>query len=429
MTRVLSGASDVDGNHVLPLREQAVVRDSWLTERLRTVLPVIMRGNNIDVWLVIAREYNEDPVLPSLLPAEWLSARRRTILALRCTESGIDARSLTKYPVAAFAPAWVDPEQSQYDTLAALLREWDPARIGVDLSETFGLADGLAHTEHELLGQALGDLAERLVSAEDVAIGWLETRLPEEIAVAHGLNRLAHNVIDEAFSADIVHVGTTTAADVAWWFRQRFHDLGVDPWFQPTVGIQRRGVPQFEPHDGRNDSLPADTVIAHGDLLHCDVGLRSLGLHTDTQRNAYVRHPGESGAPEGLRTALHIGNRMQDLTTAAFVLGRTGNEILSAARAGGAAEDIDGDIYSHPVGVHGHAAGPTIGLWDSQDGVPGSGDYPLHDNTIYALELCVRTPVADWDGQVVRMALEQGIAVADGTVSYLDARQTELILI
>lgn len=198
MTRVLSGASDVDGNHVLPLREQAVVRDSWLTERLRTVLPVIMRGNNIDVWLVIAREYNEDPVLPSLLPAEWLSARRRTILALRCTESGIDARSLTKYPVAAFAPAWVDPEQSQYDTLAALLREWDPARIGVDLSETFGLADGLAHTEHELLGQALGDLAERLVSAEDVAIGWLETRLPEEIAVAHGLNRLAHNVIDEA---------------------------------------------------------------------------------------------------------------------------------------------------------------------------------------------------------------------------------------
>ena len=89
---------------------------------------------------------------------------------------------------------------------------------------------------------------------------------------------------------------------------------------------------------------------------------------------------------------------------------------------------IDGDIYSHPVGVHGHGAGPAIGMWDQQDGVPGAGEAPVHTDTVWALELSVRVPVPEWGGQLVRMALEQGIALTDRGVEYLDERQTELIL-
>jgi hypothetical protein len=126
---------------------------------------------------------------------------------------------------------------------------------------------------------------------------------------------------------------------------------------------------------------------------------------------------------------VRAGNRLQDLTVAALVPGRTGNEVLAAARAAAAAEGIDGDVYSHPVGYHGHGAGPSIGLWDQQDGVPGAGDYPVYADTVWALELAVRMPVPEWGGQLVRMALEQGIALADDGVSYLDERQTELILI
>jgi Xaa-Pro aminopeptidase len=176
-------------------------------------------------------------------------------------------------------------------------------------------------------------------------------------------------------------------------------------------------------------AVPYDAPIEPGDLVHCDVGLSSLGLRTDTQRNGYVLRPGERAAPAGLRAALAVGNRMQDLTTAALTPGRTGNEVLAAARAAAAAEGVDGDVYSHPVGYHGHGAGPTIGMWDQQDGVPGSGDYPVHPDTVYALELAVRVPVPEWDGQLVRMALEQGIALTGDGVEYLDARQTELILI
>jgi Xaa-Pro aminopeptidase len=420
----------------LPLRAQADVRDRWLTQRLLDVLPGLMDRTGIDLWIVIGREYNEDPVLPTLLPATWLSARRRTILVLHRSDDGVTPAAVSRYPVGQFLPAWspdeepgLPPERSQWAAVRRIVEQADPRAIGIDVSADFALADGLSHTEHGLLVEALGPYAERLVPAEALAIGWLETRLPEEIAALHALNRLAHRVIDEAFSPAAITLGTTTALDVAWWIRQRFADLGVDGWFQPTVGLQRAGVPLADERGTVVPAVPYDAVVEPGDLLHCDVGLSSLGLHTDTQRNAYVLRPGEDDVPAGLRAALAVGNRMQDLTVEAFLPGRTGNEVLAAARAAAAAEGIDGDVYSHPVGYHGHAAGPAIGMWDDQDGLPGAGDYPLHPDTVYALELCVRVPVPEWNGQLVRMALEQGIALTADGVQYLDRRQTELIVV
>ena len=429
-------APDPTGTVPLSLRAQADVRDRWLTQRLLDVLPGLMDRAGIDLWLVIGREYNEDPVLPTLLPATWLSARRRTVLVLHRSDDGVTPAAVSRYPVGQFVAAWspedqpgLSPERSQWATVRRIVEQADPRAIGIDVSPDFALADGLSHTEHGLLVEALGPYADRLVPAEALAVGWLETRLPAEIAALHALNRLAHRVIDEAFSPAAIALGETTALDVAWWIRQRFADLGVDGWFQPTVGLQRAGVPLAVERGTAVPAVPYDALIEPGDLLHCDVGLSSLGLHTDTQRNAYVLRPGEDDAPAGLRAALAVGNRMQDLTVAAFGPGRTGNEVLAAARAAAAAEGIDGDVYSHPVGYHGHAAGPTIGMWDEQRGLPGVGDYPLHRDTVYALELCVRVPVPEWGGQLVRMALEQGIALSEDGVEYLDGRQTELILV
>jgi Xaa-Pro aminopeptidase len=420
----------------LSLREQAGVRDRWLTQRLLDLLPGLMDRAGIDLWVVVGREYNEDPVLATLLPASWLSARRRTILLFHRSDDGVTAVAVSRYPVGQFLPAWepderpgLTPEQSQWAAVRRFVDQAAPRTIGVDVSAVFAHADGLSHTEHQLLVAALGPHAERLVSAQELAVGWLETRLPEEIAALHAMNRLVHRVIDEAYSPAVITVGETTALDVAWWIRQRFADLGVDGWFQPTVGLQRAGSPLADERGTVLPGVPYDAVIEPGDLVHCDVGLSTLGLMTDTQRNGYVLRPGESAAPTGLAEALAVGNRMQDLTTAALQPGRTGDEVLAAARAAAAAEGIDGDVYSHPVGVHGHGAGPAIGMWDQQDGVPGAGSAVVHPDTVYALELCVRVPVPEWGGQLVRMALEQGIALTDRGVEYLDRRQTELILI
>jgi Xaa-Pro aminopeptidase len=420
----------------LPLREQADVRDRWLTQRLLDLLPGLMDDAGIDLWVVVAREYNEDPVLPTLLPATWLSARRRTILLFHRSDDGVTAAAVSRYPIGQFLPAWepgeqpgLTAEQSQWAAVRRFVDQAAPRTIGVNVSAVFSQADGLSHTEHQLLVQALGPHAERIVSAEALAVGWLETRLPEEIAALHAMNRLVHGVIEEAYSPAVITVGRTTAMDVAWWIRQRFADLGVDGWFQPTVGLQRAGVPLADEQGTVLPGVPYDAVIQPGDLVHCDVGLSTLGLTTDTQRNGYVLRPGETEPPAGLVAALAVGNRMQDLTTAALRPGRTGDEVLAEARAAAAAEGIDGDVYSHPVGVHGHGAGPAIGMWDQQDGVPGAGSARVNPDTVWALELCVRVPVAEWGGQLVRLALEQGIALTDRGVEYLDGRQTELILI
>lgn len=404
--------------HPLPLREQADLIDRWVGQRIATVLPGLLDRAGLDTWLVVAREYHEDPVMRALLPGTWLSARRRTILVFHRTPAGVQALAVARYPVGpAYESRWDPDVGSQWDALYAAVAPREPRRIGVNVSESFALADGLSATEHRLTLTALREYADRVVPAEVVAIGLLETRLAEEIEVAHELNALAHDVIADAFGAEVVGPGTT-ALDVAWWIQQRFHDLGVPPWFQATVDVQRRGTPLGD--------VPDDAVIEPGDLLHCDVGLVSLRLHTDTQQNAYVLHPGETAPPAGLVAALADGNRMQDLTVAAFEAGGTGNQVLATAREYAAAAGLDAAVYSHPVGLHGHAAGPTVGMWDNQVAVPGSGDYRVYDDTIYALELCTYSAVPEWDGQRVRMALEQGIVRSGGKVRYLDRRQTEL---
>ena len=171
------------------------------------------------------------------------------------------------------------------------------------------------------------------------------------------------------------------------------------------------------------------TVIQRGDVLHTDVGICYLRLCTDTQEMGYVLRLGESDVPESLAKALATGNRWQDLLTSNFATGRTGNEILARTIAANEAEGIISSTYTHPLGVFGHAPGPTIGMWDNQGETPVRGDWPLYPNTGYAIEGNIKAPVAEWGDQMVQIKLEQS-AVFDGeTVWYLAGRQTEWHLV
>lgn len=408
---------------VLPMTERAAVVDAWLEQRVRTLLPSLMRRSGIDLWLIIAREYHEDPVLETLLPATWLSARRRTILVVHDPggDEALETLAVARYDVGSvFRRAW-DPEAEpdQWARLAALIDERDPQRIGINVSEDFALADGLSHTEHALLLRALPERhRSRLTSAEALAIGWLETRTEAEMTVYRQICRLAHDIIDQGLSEAAVQPGVTTPEDLAWWFRERVRGLGLTSWFHPSVSVQRAG-------ETSDEEMGA---IQPGDLLHVDFGLTYLRLNTDTQQHAYVLRPGETQAPAELRQALATGNRLQDILTAGFVAGRTGNEILAAALAQAAEAGIDASIYTHPIGYHGHGAGPTIGLWDHQDGVPGKGDYPLYPDTAHSIELAAEVELPGWS-RPVRIRLEEDAFFDGDTVRYIDGRQTTLHLI
>lgn len=407
---------------ILSLREQAQLTNGWLKQRLETILPALMKREGLDMWIVIARENNEDQVLFSLLPAPLLSARRRTILVFWRREDGSLER-LNLGPSGSemdlvYSAIREDKQSDQWQCLAQVVRERRPRTIGINCSEVFAAADGLTATDHSHLHKTLTGLDARVSGTDNLAVGWLEQRLPVEIEAYDGINRIAHAIIAQAFSSHVILPGQTTALDVAWWIRQRIHDLGFRAWFHPTVDIQRRGA----------GNVPADEIIRAGDLLHCDVGLHYLGLATDTQHLAYVRHPGEDNSPRGLELGLSQGNKLQDITAAEFKAGRTGNEILAAALATAAKAGIKARIYTHPIGIHGHGSGPTIGLYEQQDGVPGSGDYPLHENTCYALELGVTAHVTEWD-QEVTFPLEQTVAFSGGEVKFLGGRQTRLHLV
>ncbi len=359
----------------------------------------------------------------TMLPATWMGARRRTILVF--TDRGRTRHAVTRYAVGDLFPAAWDPatEPNQWDAVTQLLRTANP--MNIDVSSRFALADGMSHTEHGLLVAGLGDLATRIVPGEPLAIGWLETRTTDEVHAFRKACAIAHSILRTALSPVVVTPGETTTLDVEWWLRERTSELRLGTWFHPTVSVQRDSTP----HQGTFAHHPADDVIQPGDLIHIDFGIEYLGMNTDQQQHAYVLLPGETAAPAGLTRALAVTNRLQDLLMAEFAVGRTGNEILSAARTAAAEAGIDATIYTHPLGVHGHAAGPTIGLWDQQEGVPGSGDYPMYADTAYSIELSAASTVPEWDDQTVRIMLEED-AFFDGTsVVFMDGRQEEFWLI
>ena len=428
---LIAGASAAEVR-ILPMRERAEVIDQWLATRVQTVLPMLMRRADIDMWVIIAREYNEDPVIRTFLPSTWQAARRRTMLLIFDPGDGqpLETLAVARYDVGeTFSKSW-DKELhgDQWQRLAELIEERNPRRIGVNFSDTFALADGIAHTEFRLLHDALPQsLRDRVVSAEDLAIGWLETRTEDEMRVYPQIVRIAHEILAEGLSDAVIQPGVTTTSDVAWWYRDRIRRLSLQTWFHPSVTLQRAGQPAVDMKTSiasRHD----EEVIMPGDLLHVDFGITYLRLNTDTQQHAYVLRPGETDAPQELREALAAANRLQDILTGQFVAGRSGNEILASALMQAGDEGITASIYTHPIGYHGHAAGPAIGMWDQQDGVPGRGDYPLYPNTAHSIELNAESEIPSWD-KPVRIKLEEDAFFDGRDTWYIDGRQTSLHLI
>jgi len=417
---------------ILSERERAQVRDEILKERFNELLPELMDRTGIDMWLIISREYNEDPVMRTMLPAKWLNARRRTIIAFyRDKEQDtIEKLAVARYDIGEnIASAWnKEEEPEQWEALKRIIALRNPSKIGINHSEHFGLADGLVLTDYNELKQALPDsLNQRLVSAQNLSIGWIETRTEREMELFEDLVQITHDIIDEAFSSRVIKPGETTTDDVVWWMRQKVTDLGLETWFHPTVDIQRSDE-ELKSHIYSFSKGEKNKVILPGDLLHCDFGITYLGLNTDCQQHAYVPKSGETSVPGFLEEAFAKGNRVQDIFTGNFKEGATGNEILLASLKAGRDEGLRPSIYTHPLGTYGHSAGTTLGMWDSQDGVPFTGDYPLHLNTVYAIELNTTVHLTEWEKDIRVMLEEAGFFGASG-FRYVNGRQEKIKLV
>lgn len=421
--------SAISQAQVLSVREQARVINENLAERFDQLLPELMAQTGIDMWLIIGREYNEDPVLKTMLPAEWLSARRRTMLVFYRDKksTSFEKLAVARYDFGDNIKATWDTQKfpDQWDALVNLIRQRNPQKIGINTSLHFAHADGLDHTEYQELVQKLpADLKPKLVSAEPLAIRWLETRTAREMQFYPQLINATHKIIEEGFSEQVITPGITTSDDVVWWFRQKIRDLGYDTWFHPTVDIQRMDANKDEAQRSFS-ARPKNNVILPGDLIHVDIGISYLRLNTDIQQHAYILKPGETTIPDSLRQAFAKANRLQDILTLQFKEGKTGNQILADTLAQAKKENITGTVYSHPIGYHGHAAGPAIGMWDNQIKVEGTGDQALRPRTAYSIELNAVSKIPEWNKDI-RIMLEED-AYFDGVkVRYIDGRQKEI---
>ena len=414
---------------ILLLKDRAIVQDQLLEERFKTVLPSLMRKQGIDMWLIIAREYNEDPIIKTMLPSTWLNARRRTILLIydKGEKDGLECLAVARYNVGSiFKSAWKPEEEpNQWKRLSALIEERNPKKIALDISEQYAHSDGLSHSEYVVLMKNISPkMQEKVISSEKLSVGWLETRTPREIALYETLNRITHQIINEAFSEKVITPSITTTEDVVWYLRERVADLKLDTWFHPTVDVQRTDTKLYG-----FDNKPEQQVILPGDLLHCDFGITYLRLNTDVQELAYVLRPEDTDTPDYLTKAFAAGNHLQDIMTGFFKVGITGNQILALSLRKAEQDGVVAQIYSHPVGYHGHAAGAAIGMWDMQGGVPGNGEYPLNENTAYAIELNAKVKIPAWDNKEIRIMLEEQGLFINNKIHYIDGRQKQILTI
>jgi len=417
--------------NILNEKDRANIVDEILEDRLDNLLPTLMVNEGVEMWIVISREYNEDPILKTMLPSTWLSARRRTILVFHKPKVGeFEKIAIARYDVGKLLKgAWdLDVYPDQWESLMSIIEDRKPQNIALNLSGDYGLADGLVYTEYkEFIEYLPAEFHDRVVSSENLAISWLETRTQRELELYKDICKIGHHILQQAFSLDVITPGETATEDVVWWLRDRVRSLGLDTWFHPTVSLQRKDVEKFD-HLRSFSKRPDRLIIKKGDLLHVDFGVSYLRLNSDQQQHFYVLNEDEDDVPIYLQEAFKKSNRLQDILTSNFKEGRTGNEILLASLETAKGEGINPSIYTHPIGTHGHAAGPTIGMWDQQEGVKGRGEYPLHYNTAYSIELNTSSEIDEWS-KIIRIMLEEDGYFGEDGFHYFDGRATEIFAI
>jgi len=416
------------------LREQAVEQQAWLEMRMARVLPKLMAEYDVDMWILSMREYGEDPVFWSITSPTTFAARRRSIyvftrrndgtlerLALGGTSQGgvFEAfRSTRPAPTRATGELWGN---EQWRLLRELVEDRDPGSIVLNIDPDWAFSDGLHAGEAEVLIEALGEkYAARIRREPRLAMNYIAIRLPEMMPRYRKIEETVHAIISEAFSNAVITPGVTTTEDVVWWMRQRIQDLGYTTWFQTSVDVQRAG------EIDRSGAV----VIERGDLLWTDFGVVAQNLHTDTQHLGYVLEEGETAALAGLEQCLANSNRLQDILLSRMEPGLTGNVILANTLERMRSEGIDGTVYAHPIGDHGHGAGPLIGRWDSQEGVPVRGDAVLLPSTWHSIELQTTTPIPEWDGKPASCRQEEEAYLdTDGIRHWVFRRQSKLHLV
>jgi len=427
-----------DTENILPRRQQAILMNRLLKNKQEIVLPQVMREMEVDMWIV---SRNEGHLYITLQESdkEGLISDRSSYLVFfdKGEKEGIERIGCR------------DGE------LAEIIKARNPEKIAVNSAGRRSGSGTFRESQETELKQAIGEeLASRIVNAGILTNRWLGTCTDEQMSVFKVVLRLAHEIIAEAYSNQVIIPDVTTTDDLNWWIRQRYADLGIGTHDHPTVTIQRSKEERekyddddeyFRIFDERfvDDPSPRcglNIIIRRGDVVFCDTGIKYLGLYTDTQQAAYVLKEGETDVPEGLKEARRQVIRFQDILGEEMKEGRDGNEAGVAAVERAAKEGIKARLYSHSLAyyvmryemlgriVSDEARFAGSGMSGSE-GRRGGRDNPIRCNTLFALEMDVEYDVPEWGGQTLVLFSETGMAFTKRGMEFPGGRETQWYVI
>jgi len=419
--------SENDMATILPLREQNDLVIRVLRKRLDEILPRAMRDAGIDMWLVLCQEDDYDPVFRTMIPINtWAPILQMLVFFDPGEGKPIERINLSMTNLGdLFEKPWAGTDfNQQWRLLAELVQKRDPRRIGLNIGKIQWAAGGLTHNLYTQLLEALPpQYAARLVSAEPAATRWLATLTDEEIGLFEHVVHVAKAIIARCYSRQTIVPGVTTTEDLMWAYWQQVADMGLEVSFKPFFKIIRSGA-------ARRQFGEPDQTIRPGDFVHCDVGIRYLRLNSDHQQWAYVPRPGESDAPEGAKRLLAEAHRLQDIFLSEFAHGRSGNEMLGRILGRARAEGIQNPkVYSHSLGLYLHEPGPLVGLPWEQECCPGRGDVRLDYGNAFTMELSIEDALPEWDGENVRLSIEEDVVYTREGCRLIGQRQTAFHLL
>jgi len=397
-------------------------------DKFEQVLPRAMRDNGIDMWIVAVKENHYDPL--------WKDLGRGYVTGVgyyMFTDRGGD-----RIERIALGPSGsLLNESGAYDGMSAatmladFVRQRDPKRIGVNMSDEIGPADGLSVTMFAHLKKTLGEpYASRLVSAEKLVVDFRSRRVATEIVAFGEAAGIAVQLAERALSNEVITVGKTTLEDVAWWLQDRLLERGLGSEFDmPSVYVT-----------GPNGIVATSTarVIQPGDVMMIDWGVQLMNFGTDVKRVAYVLKPGETVPPRSIQQAFDKAVAVRDVLKRAIRPGLTADETAKnmdkalAAAGYGVIEfnrpnrdDRTDVVYGfHPVGNTGHDIGPSMTTWQ-----PKQRTFTLRTQHLFSFEFFAYSPIEEWGGAKLRVPIEDDALLTEDGVQFVHPANYRLLVV
>jgi ketosteroid isomerase-like protein len=400
-------------------------------EKMELHLQPAMQRAGVDMWIILSREFNVDPMLQMFGDygiSGWYGHRNAYVFYDPGNGAPLERTLIGTHQsgrMREFFPTIIGyGEEGLKPHLAEYVAARDPQRIAINRSRTVAMADGITAELLAYLEDAIGPTyASRLVSAQPLIFDYISHRTPAELQIETEASVRTWHILRRAFSNEVVTPGETRLMDIYGFILQEWQDQDLEFNFAPGITIYRRGV-----QGGIDDT--DNPVVMPGDLLHVDFGVRLMGLVTDQQHVAYVLHPDEADAPAGLRALFEQSVIAGDIYAEELKAGAIGHQVKTTIEARAALEGIQASIYGHTQGNWVHGAGArTVFDWPER-----YGDFarePVRATEFWSIEYSVQGEVPEWDDQVVRIPREEDAVIEpDGNgARFLVGPQRELWLI